>query len=928
MLVGHLEAAQLLRYGDAVGGGEGETRHGAEQYALGLGDVAAVEHIDTPGVAVLGPEVLCVGHTVDEVRQALTLALRGVVDEDEVEQQTVHLVVLEGAQHLLGVAAVLHAAYLHEEDGDVAADAETPQAALREGVLRQQGVAVVAERGGLRHILGHAVVEAHLAALEEREAVAHVVEHRRRLEGVLYVGGAVILLRKLQQLLAGFGEAGEDIGLGALARRYVHAAAHAHHRVEGGAHGARQRAAALYDVGVAQAVAAPQELEARGLVLNEAVALINPQAVQHVVTAAVGSGAVEEQRLVLGVVLRQHLHAGKDAVVLILFGRCQQHFAVGGQLKVYILAAVVGEGDASQLGATVFEHRDLRLGLYAVVYAQVADLVAGEAHVVAFRLHVEGREGVAPQVVVTQVAYIEVGAVVVGGDLAVAVEHRVLVAREAAAAVVHQDGVLPVADDANLRHVGDAVEVTCVALGLHLAVLVALVLRHLEVYVRLHLGLFLEQGVHASHGGFLHEVALQALVAEVIGQRRKYHALVVGVVGLDGHVVFVVIAFVEAIFVIHPEPLETLHVVVHGAVVDADGHQRAVGRQHDAVGRGVLELEVRHAESVVFVVLRVVELVVRRLADAPRHVLLAGIAHEGTLGADGEAVGLVHERVLEGGQEDERHEVLEHGAVPRRHAFVAFVLHQRLVEAEPVLVGRVALRNGEERRQARLAGEVVVVVWQQRVVGGVVAYAEDVELGVVQLAEVCLVYEPLHLGFEAVDGALVAHGGEPALHGIEAGHEIAAVAGADEEVRQCLQRAHAVPVVQVPVPLVEPRHGVYDVFHTRHSLLAADEAKLGGTDHGGERIADVGGRGLVVGLLLAVELVVVGYQPVVLFGDEAVEEVPRVLCQPAHLLGLFLGEVLLVLRELEAETVHHEWRTAPHHNAEQRRHQGCRAKAR
>ena len=55
VLVGHLEAAQLLRYGDAVGGGEGETRHGAEQYALGLGDVAAVEHIDTPGIAVLGP---------------------------------------------------------------------------------------------------------------------------------------------------------------------------------------------------------------------------------------------------------------------------------------------------------------------------------------------------------------------------------------------------------------------------------------------------------------------------------------------------------------------------------------------------------------------------------------------------------------------------------------------------------------------------------------------------------------------------------------------------------------------------------------------------------------------------------------------------------------------------------------------------------
>ena len=101
-------------------------------------------------------------------------------------------------------------------------------------------------------------------------------------------------------------------------------------------------------------------------------------------------------------------------MVLVLGGRSQQHLAICGYLKVHILPAVVGEGDASQLGATVFEHRDLRLGLYAVVDAQVADLVAGEAHMVAFGHHVEGRIGVAPKVVVAQVAYVEVGAVVVG----------------------------------------------------------------------------------------------------------------------------------------------------------------------------------------------------------------------------------------------------------------------------------------------------------------------------------------------------------------------------------------------------------------------------------------------------------------------------------------------------------------------------------
>ena len=447
----------------------------------------------------------------------------------------------------------------------------------------------------------------------------------------------------------------------------------------------------------------------------------------------------------LAVVFGEHLHAREDTVVLVLGGRSQQHLAVGGDLEVDITATAVGEGDASQLGATVLEHGDLGLCLDAVVDTQVAQLVAGEADMIALGHHVEGRVGVAPQVVVAQVAYVEVGAVVVGGDFAVAVEHYVLVARESAAAVVHQHGVLAVTYDAQFRHIGYAVEVTRVALCLHLAVLVALVLRHLEVYIRLHLSLLFEQGVHAAHGGFLHEEALQAMVGEIIGQRRQNHALMVGVVGLDGHVVLVVIALVEAILVIHAQALEALHVVVHRAVVDADGHQRAVGRQHYAVGRSVLELEVRHTEGVVFVVLCIVELVVCRLADAPRHALLADVAHEGTLGADGETVGLVHERVFEGWQEDERHEVLEHGAVPRRHTLVALVLHQCLIKTEPMLVGCIALGNGEERCQACLAGEVVVVVWQQRVVGGVVAYAEDVELGVVQLAEVCLVDESLHL---------------------------------------------------------------------------------------------------------------------------------------------------------------------------------------
>ena len=101
----------------------------------------------------------------------------------------------------------------------------------------------------------------------------------------------------------------------------------------------------------------------------------------------------------------------------------------------------------------------------------------------------------------------------------------------------------------------------------------------------------------------------------------------------------------------------------------------------------------------VFVVLGVVEFVVCRLGDAPRHlfgtvVLEFRVADKGFLCSYGETVGLVHEGVLVCGEEDEWHKILEECSVPRGDTFVSFVLYQGLVETEPVLVGYVALRDG------------------------------------------------------------------------------------------------------------------------------------------------------------------------------------------------------------------------------------------
>ena len=133
LLVGGLELLQLLL--DALVVVEVDARHDAEQRAFFLADLLAVEDINLSLALVGGPEAFGVGHVADEVVQALVVLALDVVDEHQVEHHAVHLIVFEGAEHLLGEAGAVDVVDLHEHDGMVAADAEAPEAALREGVL-------------------------------------------------------------------------------------------------------------------------------------------------------------------------------------------------------------------------------------------------------------------------------------------------------------------------------------------------------------------------------------------------------------------------------------------------------------------------------------------------------------------------------------------------------------------------------------------------------------------------------------------------------------------------------------------------------------------------------------------------------------------------------------------------------------------------
>ena len=116
VLVGDFQAPQLLRDGDALVGFEGEARHGVQQDALGFAEVVAVEHEHLACIAVLGPQVLGIRHTLDEVGYAFAFLLRRVVDEHHVEQQAVDFEIFESPQHFFREARMVHGIDFHEEN--------------------------------------------------------------------------------------------------------------------------------------------------------------------------------------------------------------------------------------------------------------------------------------------------------------------------------------------------------------------------------------------------------------------------------------------------------------------------------------------------------------------------------------------------------------------------------------------------------------------------------------------------------------------------------------------------------------------------------------------------------------------------------------------------------------------------------------------
>ena len=134
--------------------------------------------------------------------------------------------------------------------------------------------------------------------------------------------------------------------------------------------------------------------------------------------------------------------------------------------------------------------------------------------------------------------------------------------------------------------------------------------------------------------------------------------------------------------------------------------RRGVRRDDQILGQSALEPQAGHAERAVLVVERRIDRVVAGLRHAPRHAALPAVLD---LPLHRRPIGLVEQRVLVGGHHQQRHQVLEHRAAPRQQHRLATGAREQAPEGEPALLRQLALRDGDEAREARFRGEQIVV---------------------------------------------------------------------------------------------------------------------------------------------------------------------------------------------------------------------------
>ena len=393
-----------------------------------------------------------------------------------------------------------------------------------------------------------------------------------------------------------------------------------------------------------------------------------------------------------------------------------------------------------------------------------------------------------------------------------------------------------------------------------------------------HRDLFLQQLPIRAHGRFRHKVPNEFLVGEGVADGDEAHPQVMGhpalhrrpLSGRRAALWGEVHRLEQAVASGGTQAAQLFQVAHHRSWHQGQGEPGGVGGD-DPVGLH-LPFHGQRWDAVGFVpiVVAPVQDSVGGLGHPPGDAPCCPPIH---LGADGETEGLVEQRPHRCWQEELGHEVFKHGARPGHHPAVLPPPHQAPVQARPVLHRHVPSGHRHIAGQTGFAGHQVVASWRKCLLFAVVADIEQLPLVVVQGTERHGIGQRLGL-FRQLWIALLP---QPLGQGDEAGAQVAAVHGGDEDRRQGLGGLDVIPVIEMPPPLGQFFDAVQHMPQQRRHLFLLCQSQLPGRQAAEQRHADVGG-GRPVGRLVGGELLDVVRREVVMLRRQLFRKVaPDVL---------------------------------------------------
>ncbi len=138
---------------------------------------------------------------------------------------------------------------------------------------------------------------------------------------------------------------------------------------------------------------------------------------------------------------------------------------------------------------------------------------------------------------------------------------------------------------------------------------------------------------------------------------------------------------------------------------DRQRHGGGVRCDHEVFGQSPFQAEARHAEGAVLVVQMSIGAVVARFGNAPRHAaqfpILDLLLHR-------RFAGVIEQRVLIVGHDQQRHQIFEHRAAPRNQDRLAARSDEQTAQRKPVVLGNLSQSDGNIAAQPRLRGEQII----------------------------------------------------------------------------------------------------------------------------------------------------------------------------------------------------------------------------